>query len=197
VRARPRADSEITNSASAFKAKCLELFKRLEQGKLKRITVIRRGRPVASVARAGSLKKASFDEIYGCMRGTIEFAPDYDPFEQVIDEPSDPFLDKKTRRDGTSLERANRHARRTHSCVRASWARAGDRLLTAASPAALCMIQPLSTRKKRRSIPSPQDSPQMRGERGGDVRPPPLYILCTGRDEGIDHVRWQAVVLGA
>jgi prevent-host-death family protein len=89
------ADSEITISASAFKAKCLDLFKRLERGKLKRITVTRRGKPVAVVAQSPPAKKPSFDDIYGCMRGTIEFAPDYDPFEQLIGEPSDPFLDKK------------------------------------------------------------------------------------------------------
>jgi antitoxin (DNA-binding transcriptional repressor) of toxin-antitoxin stability system len=86
------ADTELTVNVTEFKANCLDLFKRLEAGKIKRITVTRRGLPVASIAPPPLRKKKKFEDIYGCMRGTIQFAPDYDPFEQVIEEPKDPFF---------------------------------------------------------------------------------------------------------
>jgi antitoxin (DNA-binding transcriptional repressor) of toxin-antitoxin stability system len=86
------ASHEVTVTITAFKANCLDLVRQLEHGKLKRITLTRRGKPVAEVSPKKAAKKKTFADIYGCMRGTIEFAPDYDPFEQVIDEPKDPFL---------------------------------------------------------------------------------------------------------
>jgi len=87
------AAADVILNVTEFKANCLQLFKRLQSGKIKRITVTRRGTPVASISspsRTG--KKKKFEDIYGCMRGTIQLAPDYDPFEQVIEEPKDPFF---------------------------------------------------------------------------------------------------------
>jgi hypothetical protein len=42
-------DGTLTLSASAFKARCLEVFKALETRKLARVVVTRRGRPVAEL----------------------------------------------------------------------------------------------------------------------------------------------------
>ena len=92
------SEREITVSASEFKAKCLELFTRLEQGKLRRVTVTRRGKPVANITKA--LGEASkLGDAFGFMRDKIRISPDYDPFERVVDEPSDPFFDKTPGRD--------------------------------------------------------------------------------------------------
>jgi antitoxin (DNA-binding transcriptional repressor) of toxin-antitoxin stability system len=74
--AQAASEREITISASAFKANCLSLFKRLEQGRLRRVTVTRRGTPVADVAaRASKPRRRSFDDVFGAMRGTITIAP--------------------------------------------------------------------------------------------------------------------------
>jgi hypothetical protein len=89
---------EITVNVTAFKAQCLDLFKQLEQGKLKRIIVTRRGSSVAEVAPRRRAGRMGFEDVYGCMRGLMNISPDYDPFEQVIEEPKDPFLDRKRRR---------------------------------------------------------------------------------------------------
>jgi antitoxin (DNA-binding transcriptional repressor) of toxin-antitoxin stability system len=87
------AESEITISASAFKAKCLDLFKRLERGTLKRITVTRRGKPVAMVVQRPPAKKPTADDIHAAMGGTITVAPGVDLTEPLgIPEPDDPFI---------------------------------------------------------------------------------------------------------
>ena len=75
--------TELTITVTEFKAKCLDLFKRLEQGELGRVTVTRRGKPIADVA-ARSAERKTFDEIYGCMKGTITIAPAVDLTEAVI-----------------------------------------------------------------------------------------------------------------
>jgi prevent-host-death family protein len=83
----------ITVSASGFKAKCLSLLRKLETGELARVMVTRRGKPVALIVGAAT-QREPLKDMYGFQAGLIQFSPDYDPFEQVIDEPSDPFLDK-------------------------------------------------------------------------------------------------------
>jgi antitoxin (DNA-binding transcriptional repressor) of toxin-antitoxin stability system len=83
--------SHLTINATAFKAKCLDLLSRLDGGKLKRVTVTKRGKPVA-VVEAARVPRKPYASAYGFLRGKIHFAPDYDPFERVIDEPQDPFF---------------------------------------------------------------------------------------------------------
>jgi antitoxin (DNA-binding transcriptional repressor) of toxin-antitoxin stability system len=73
--------NEVTLNVTRFKAQCLDLFKRLEQGKLKRVTVTRRGRPVAEVSPKRAAK--SFDDVFGCMQGMITVAPGVDLLEPV------------------------------------------------------------------------------------------------------------------
>jgi antitoxin (DNA-binding transcriptional repressor) of toxin-antitoxin stability system len=70
------SQNEITLNVTRFKAECLDLFKRLEQGKLKRVTVTRRGRPVAEISPKRAVK--SFDDIFGCMQGMVTVAPGVD-----------------------------------------------------------------------------------------------------------------------
>lgn len=84
---------EITVNVTQFKAECLEYLRKLETGKLTTVTVARRGKPVAVVERAGA-GKTHIKDAYGFMRDVMHLSPDYDPFEQVVDEPSDPFLTK-------------------------------------------------------------------------------------------------------
>ena len=87
------AAKEITTGITEFKAKCLEHLRQLEAGKLTRVTVTRRGKPVAVIEPAASSNVPAQD-VYGFMRKSMWLSPDYDPFEQVVDEPSDPFFDK-------------------------------------------------------------------------------------------------------
>ena len=89
---------EITVNVTEFKIKCLGLLRSLEQGTLKRVTVMRRGVPVADVAPAAATKAKPLKSAYGFIRESIRFAPDYDPFEQVVEEPKDPFSGKKSKK---------------------------------------------------------------------------------------------------
>jgi antitoxin (DNA-binding transcriptional repressor) of toxin-antitoxin stability system len=89
---------EITVNVTEFKAKCLGLLRSLERGTLKRVTVMRRGVPVADVAPAAAKTTKPLKSAYGFIRGSIRFAPGYDPFEQVIEEPKDPFFGKKSKK---------------------------------------------------------------------------------------------------
>jgi antitoxin (DNA-binding transcriptional repressor) of toxin-antitoxin stability system len=92
------ASKKMTIPVTEFKANCLGLFKRLEQGKLQRVIVTRRGKPVASVEPIHPMQK-QLPDIYGMMRGKIHLAPEYDPFERVIDEPRDSFIGGEKRGD--------------------------------------------------------------------------------------------------
>jgi antitoxin (DNA-binding transcriptional repressor) of toxin-antitoxin stability system len=80
---------ELTVSASLFKARCLEIFKALEARKLTRVTVTRRGRPVAELTPP---REAARPSLWGCMRGTVTVAPGVDLTEPVLDEPLDAEL---------------------------------------------------------------------------------------------------------
>jgi antitoxin (DNA-binding transcriptional repressor) of toxin-antitoxin stability system len=81
------AARELTVSVTNFKANCLELVRRLEQGKLKRITLTRRGKAIAELSPKGE-KRKSFADIYGCMRGLIATEPGVDLTKPTL-EPND------------------------------------------------------------------------------------------------------------
>lgn len=85
----PSPAGELTVSASVFKARCLELFKALEARKLARVTVTRRGKPVAELVPPREPPRPS---IWGCMKGTVHIAPGVDLTEPVLDEPLDAEL---------------------------------------------------------------------------------------------------------
>jgi antitoxin (DNA-binding transcriptional repressor) of toxin-antitoxin stability system len=92
------ASKEVSVNVTEFKTKCLEHLRKLETGKLRKVTVLRRGKPVAVVESAAT-KDKPLKSAYGFMRGVMRIPPDYDPFEQVIDEPDDPFIGKVRRTD--------------------------------------------------------------------------------------------------
>jgi antitoxin (DNA-binding transcriptional repressor) of toxin-antitoxin stability system len=80
----------ITLSATEFKTKCLTLFKKLDDGTLCRVTITKRGRPVAVVERARmqpkpAAKRKRLKSAHGFMKGTIWIAPGVDLIEPVID----------------------------------------------------------------------------------------------------------------
>ena len=86
-------DTNVTVTATAFKANCLELLKRLDLGILRRVTVTKRGKPIAIVeAVPPPVVKES---AWGFLRGAVKIAPGVDLTEPVIDEePDDPFIGK-------------------------------------------------------------------------------------------------------
>lgn len=88
---------EATLSASDFKARCLEVMRQIEKGELQRVTVTRRGKSVAVLQ--GVQHEKPYKDDFGFMRGLIHLAPDYDPFEQVIEESDDPFIGKASVQD--------------------------------------------------------------------------------------------------
>jgi antitoxin (DNA-binding transcriptional repressor) of toxin-antitoxin stability system len=77
---------EIEISVTEFKAKCLGLLDRLSSRKLKRITVLKRGKPVAVLTPPTSAKKASLESIFGCMKGRMIAPPGFDFTQPVFDE---------------------------------------------------------------------------------------------------------------
>jgi antitoxin (DNA-binding transcriptional repressor) of toxin-antitoxin stability system len=103
-------NSHLTINATAFKAKCLDLLTRLDGGKLKRVTVTKRGKPVAVVEPA-RLPRKPYKSAYGFLRGKVHFATDYDPFEQVVEEPEDPFLGTAGVQAGHSKRKVQGRAR--------------------------------------------------------------------------------------
>jgi antitoxin (DNA-binding transcriptional repressor) of toxin-antitoxin stability system len=86
-------DTRLNLTATEFKAKCLELFRRLDIGTLTEVTITRRGKPIATV-RAADVPDIK-GSAWGFMRGTIKIAPGVDLTAPVIDEePDDPFIGK-------------------------------------------------------------------------------------------------------
>jgi antitoxin (DNA-binding transcriptional repressor) of toxin-antitoxin stability system len=82
-------DGTLTLSASAFKARCLEVFKALEARKLARVVVTRRGRPVAELVPP---RVAEPSRLWGAHRGSVTVARGVDLTEPALDEPLDAEL---------------------------------------------------------------------------------------------------------
>lgn len=79
----PAAD--LTLNVTEFKAKSLKLFDQLSRGEIGRITVTKRGRPVATVS-AHDKESRRFEDVFGCMAGTATIAPGTDLTAPMIDE---------------------------------------------------------------------------------------------------------------
>jgi prevent-host-death family protein len=78
--------SEIESiSASDFKARCLDILKRLDQHELERVVITKRGKPVAILTPVESDAKA-VGAIYGFMRNSVFGANAIDLTEPVLDE---------------------------------------------------------------------------------------------------------------
>lgn len=75
-----------TISASEFKAKCLDLLDRVGRRELPRLTITKRGTPVA-ILTPPPAEETGIDELYGCLRGTVIIPADIDLTDPVVDEP--------------------------------------------------------------------------------------------------------------
>lgn len=72
---------EVVITATEFKAKCLDLFDRLESGEIRRLRVTKRGKPVVQVLADGP-GKSSF---IGWQEGSFELPADLDIDGPVYD----------------------------------------------------------------------------------------------------------------
>ena len=69
-------------NVTAFKAKCLELFKQLEARRYDKVVVTRRGKPIAELRPAG----IAIPDLYGSMKGSVIIPPGVDLTEPVLQE---------------------------------------------------------------------------------------------------------------
>jgi hypothetical protein len=75
------AENTLTISASEFKARCLKVFKDLENRRYARVVVTRRGKPVAELTPPPGKPPA----LWGAMKDTVNLPPDIDLTEPLID----------------------------------------------------------------------------------------------------------------
>ena len=76
---------EETISVTNFKARCLDLLKRLGQRKLEKVTVTRHGEVVAVITPPPS-KAESIRDLHGFMKGTVIIPEGMDLTEPTLDE---------------------------------------------------------------------------------------------------------------
>ncbi len=76
---------DVTITATEFKAKCLNLLDQIATRKLSRLTITKRGKPVAIVTPSSVPGEAR--SIFGYMRGSVIIPPDLDLTAPVLDEP--------------------------------------------------------------------------------------------------------------
>lgn len=69
--------SELTLSVSEFKAKCLDILKRLGEHRLSRVTVTRRGKTVA-VITPPQIDEATARAVIGSMAGSVHIPEGFD-----------------------------------------------------------------------------------------------------------------------
>jgi antitoxin (DNA-binding transcriptional repressor) of toxin-antitoxin stability system len=72
-------------SATAFKARCLSIFKDLEARRVTRVLVTRRGRAVAELIPP----RTELPTLWGAHRGSVEVAPGIDLTAPVVDDALD------------------------------------------------------------------------------------------------------------
>lgn len=87
-------DRELTISASAFKAQCLDIMSRIASHKLSRVTVTKRGKPVAVMgpppaepAPEATGESVGYPEWWGCMRDFPLLPPGFDWDKWEMPEP--------------------------------------------------------------------------------------------------------------
>ena len=81
-------ESEETLTVTEFKARCLELFDRLNGRRLSKVTVTRRGKPVAVVTPVPTAE-AEARSVHGSMAGMALLSPGLDLTKPVFDEKLD------------------------------------------------------------------------------------------------------------
>jgi antitoxin (DNA-binding transcriptional repressor) of toxin-antitoxin stability system len=74
-----------TISASEFKARCLEIFDRLADRTLERVTITKRGR-VVGVLLPPENKTDAVRHLHGFMRGSVAIPSDVDLTDPIADE---------------------------------------------------------------------------------------------------------------
>lgn len=77
--------SELTLSVSEFKAKCLDIMKRLGEHRLRKVIVTRRGKPVAELTPPRPTAAGSLGSILGRMKGTVVVPPGLDLTKPAFD----------------------------------------------------------------------------------------------------------------
>ena len=84
-----RAVREQTIGVTAFKARCLELIDDVASGKLDRVVLTKRGKPVAEVTASGvAATKATGKRVadpWGHMKGQMQVDPTWDPTQPFED----------------------------------------------------------------------------------------------------------------
>jgi len=75
---------EITIAASEFKARCLDILRRLGDRRLSRVTITHRGSAVA-VMTAPPMSEESARSVIGSMAGTVWIDPALDLTQPVFD----------------------------------------------------------------------------------------------------------------
>jgi prevent-host-death family protein len=86
-------DIEQTIGAAEFKAHCLEILDKLSAREVSRVTITKRGRPVAVLVPPEDAQEA-VRQIHGFLRGSVVIPPDTDLTGPTIDEPFDAALGK-------------------------------------------------------------------------------------------------------
>lgn len=78
----------LTITATEFKATCLAMLDQVGSGRITRLTITKRGKPVA-VVTAPPPERHPFDVLYGMMEGSVIAPPDFDftapAFEGVME----------------------------------------------------------------------------------------------------------------
>ena len=80
-----------TVSASEFKAKCLDLLYQVNDGRIGRLVVTKRGKPVA-VVTAPTVTEEAVRRFLAGMRGSVIIPEGVDLTEPALDEPMDAEL---------------------------------------------------------------------------------------------------------
>ncbi len=78
-------DDTQTISASDFKARCLDIFDRLTDRTLQKVTITKRGRPVG-VLMAPPRNADSVRDLHGFMRGSVIVPDDVDLTAPIAEE---------------------------------------------------------------------------------------------------------------
>jgi antitoxin (DNA-binding transcriptional repressor) of toxin-antitoxin stability system len=69
-------------NVTAFKARCLELFKQLEARRYDRIRVTRRGRPIAELTPTPD----EIPDLYGALKGRVHIPEGIDLTEPILED---------------------------------------------------------------------------------------------------------------
>jgi antitoxin (DNA-binding transcriptional repressor) of toxin-antitoxin stability system len=84
--------TERTMSASEFKAKCLRVFDDLQKKRARKVTITKRGKPVAVILPPPPEKGKREPFAHGFMKGMVIIPEGFDWDAPILDEPMDAEL---------------------------------------------------------------------------------------------------------